>query len=677
MIGENLIAVINDVQDALSTLDIKSKIDLPQIAVVGSQSSGKSSVLESIVGRDFLPRGSGIVTRCPLVLKLTQRPAGTPEYGVFSHKPEVKFEDFEMIRTEIEERTAAVAGPTAITASAISLTIYSPRVLDLTLIDLPGLVSNAVGDQPRDIERQIRDMVMNFIKPENTIILAVSPANADIANSISLKVARIVDPDFHRTIGVLTKLDLMDEGTDASDVLEGRLFPLKRGWIGVVNRSQKAINEKRSMDDAKAAERDFFRGHPAYRGGAAQQGTEYLASQMSQLLLSHIQRCLPELRSRIEDLMKHTIAKQTELGMLDELNDPATKVLSLFNAFGDGIGRAIDGNAVPAAGASRNELVGGARIDYIFHEAFCKHVNSLRAGPKLTTDKLRNVIRNSSGIQSNLFPSDKAFLTIVKEQISRLEEPSLQCVNFVYEELRQLSKHCAVKLDRYPMMKERVVALCNATLDEFRTPCLAHVKTMLASEVQYINVRSPRMQTLIACHFGSAAGSMMPAADAGAGVSPEQSLHTQPGGPSPQRPGHATQAAQAAAAVVPAVMNMQQHQRQGQRFELPSAIQLTGDVTAQEATEHAALREMVEGYFTLCKDTVNDQIPKIVNHMLVQRMMAEITTRLMKNLFKESLFEDLLSESPQVANMRKATTKMMACLLKAQEALDRVRDVSA
>ena len=120
----------------------------------------------------------------------------------------------------------------------INLRVFSPRVLNLTLVDLPGMTKVAVGDQPQDIEKQIRDMIMQFIIKDSCLILAVSPANQDLANSDALKIAKEVDPEGMRTIGVLTKLDLMDQGTDAKDILENKLLPLRRGYVGVVNRSQ-------------------------------------------------------------------------------------------------------------------------------------------------------------------------------------------------------------------------------------------------------------------------------------------------------------------------------------------------------------------------------------------------------------------------------------------------------
>ena len=105
-------------------------------------------------------------------------------------------------------------------------------------------------------------MIKEYISETNTIILAVIPANNDVANAPALKLARDVDPDGNRTIGVLTKLDLMDEGTNALDVFEGKVYPLKRGYIGVVSRSQKDIDDRKSIGQALEYEKEWFRNSP-------------------------------------------------------------------------------------------------------------------------------------------------------------------------------------------------------------------------------------------------------------------------------------------------------------------------------------------------------------------------------------------------------------------------------
>lgn len=129
------------------------------------------------------------------------------EYGVFLYdKQRKKFTNFDDIRKEIESSTEIIAGTNeSISPEPINLQIYSPNVLNLTLIDLPGITKVPVGDQPSDIEQQVREMILQYISKENCLILAVTPANSDIANSNALKLAKEVDPQGVRTIGVITK----------------------------------------------------------------------------------------------------------------------------------------------------------------------------------------------------------------------------------------------------------------------------------------------------------------------------------------------------------------------------------------------------------------------------------------------------------------------------------------
>jgi hypothetical protein len=174
--------------------------------------------LENIVGRDFLPRGSGIVTRRPLLLQLINQPRSENvekkgkdsvkksknvdseendyEWGEFMHVPGKKFFNFNEIRLEIEHETERTTGKNlGISPTPINLRIFSPNLLTLTLVDLPGLTKVPVGDQPQDIEKQVRDMILNVIQKQNCIILAVTAANTDLANSDGLLLARKVDPE--------------------------------------------------------------------------------------------------------------------------------------------------------------------------------------------------------------------------------------------------------------------------------------------------------------------------------------------------------------------------------------------------------------------------------------------------------------------------------------------------
>ena len=222
--------------DQLRDVGVNEYIQLPRIASLGTQSSGKSSVLESIVGLDFLPRGDGVVTRRPLELRLNHIQDGKP-WAVFDEVKGEKFYDFNKVRETIEKLTDDVcAGEKNIVDKPIVLNVYSQTCPDLTLIDLPGITRVPVGKQPKNIEEITKKMAIRYCEDPMTIMLCVIAANSDIATSDGLKMAKELDKKGTRTLGVLTKLDIMDKGTDAKKVLLNQEIPLKLGYIAVKNR---------------------------------------------------------------------------------------------------------------------------------------------------------------------------------------------------------------------------------------------------------------------------------------------------------------------------------------------------------------------------------------------------------------------------------------------------------
>ncbi|XP_019120522.1 dynamin-2 isoform X6 [Larimichthys crocea] len=481
---EDLIPLINKLQDAFSSIGQSCNLDLPQIAVVGGQSAGKSSVLENFVGRDFLPRGSGIVTRRPLILQLVNNIA---EYAEFLHCKGKKFVDFDEVRSEIEAETDRITGSNkGISPIPINLRVYSPHVLNLTLIDLPGMTKVAVGDQPIDIEHQIRDMLMQFITKESCLILAVTPANTDLANSDALKIAKEVDPQGMRTIGVITKLDLMDEGTDAKDILENKLLPLRRGYIGVVNRSQKDIDGKKDIRAALAAERKFFLSHPAYRHIAERMGTPHLQKTLNQQLTNHIRDTLPGLRSKLQSQLL-SLEKEVEEYKNFRPDDPTRKtkaLLQMVQQFGVDFEKCIEGSGDQV---DTNELSGGAKINRIFHERFPFELVKIVFDEKELRREISHAIKNVHGVRTGLFTPDLAFEAIVKKQILKLKEPSLKCVDLVVSELTALVMKCAVKLNSYPRLREETERIVTTHVREREGKTKDQVLLLIDIELSYIN----------------------------------------------------------------------------------------------------------------------------------------------------------------------------------------------
>ncbi|CAJ0929429.1 unnamed protein product, partial [Ranitomeya imitator] len=256
-----------DLIDSLRSLGVEKDLALPAIAVIGDQSSGKSSVLEALSGIT-LPRGSGIVTRCPLELKLIKGKKDSKWKGRISYRKINKaLNNPSKVESEIMEAQDVMAGSDyGISSELISLKVVSPEVPDLTLIDLPGIARVAVGDQPKDIGKKIKDLIKKYIERQETICLVVVPCNVDIATTEALEMAREVDPSGERTLGILTKPDLIDKGTEENviNVINNEVIYLKKGYMIVKCRGQQEIQDKLSLKDAIEKEINFFKDHKIF-----------------------------------------------------------------------------------------------------------------------------------------------------------------------------------------------------------------------------------------------------------------------------------------------------------------------------------------------------------------------------------------------------------------------------
>lgn len=254
-----------EIRNILSKVGQSSALTLPSIVVIGSQSSGKSSVLEAIVGHEFLPKGSNMVTRRPIELTLINTPDSNSEYGEF---PDLGFKtpDFSSVQRTLTDLNLAVPDTECVSDDPIRLSIYSPNVPDLSLIDLPGYIQVVGQNQPLELKQKITELCDKYIQPPN-VILAISAADVDLANSTALRASRRVDPRGERTIGVVTKMDLVDPIRGAA-ILSDKQYPLRLGYVGVVTRApgmtglfKKGTGGNLTSVIAKN-EKAFFSSHP-------------------------------------------------------------------------------------------------------------------------------------------------------------------------------------------------------------------------------------------------------------------------------------------------------------------------------------------------------------------------------------------------------------------------------
>jgi len=733
---DRLIPILNKLQEVFNALG-SDPLDLPQIVVVGSQSSGKSSVLESIVGRDFLPRGSGIVTRRPLILQLIHLPPEVksnennqdgPEWGEFQHKPNEMFYDFDKIREEIERETDRLTGKNkGISDVPIMLKVYSPYVLNLSLVDLPGITRVPVGDQPPDIEKQIRAMIRRYIDKPNTLILAITAANTDLTNSDALQMARDSDPEGERTLGVITKIDIMDKGTDAVDMLMGRIVPLKLGFVGVICRSQQDIITKKPIREALKHEVEFFSTHPLYRNMASRCGITYLSKTLNRILIQHIRDCLPELKLKVNKMLADAQMEIMTYGdpLYDTKNSQGALLLQIITKFCADFRDAIDGKLTEL---SVNELYGGARINFIFNEIFGKCLDFLNPTEGLGTNDIRTAIKNATGPKAALFIPEASFELLVKGQITRLEEPSIQCVELVYDELQRIVSQLETKeLLRFAQLREQVVEVVNNLLNKYKTPTKAMISSLIEIELAFINTNHPDFvggDGAIAAILERMNKNQNPNQNP-ANPPPPTSQLTASQGPQPQPRGHQqvpppsvreqpqydqsnpNQGNQGffgmwfgASRTAPNQPPQKDSQTQGNQNmtssqlrdsrmdpmgrgpskspqkldQVPATIKPTSPLTDKENFETELIKHLLVSYFNIVRKNVKDTVPKSVMHFLVNKSKETIQNELVAALYKEDLFDELLQESPIIAQKRQACKSMIETLRKAHDILNEVRD---
>ncbi|XP_059647984.1 dynamin-related protein 3A-like [Cornus florida] len=722
-LGHSVIPIVNKLQDIFAQLGSSSTLELPQVAVVGSQSSGKSSVLEALVGRDFLPRGSDICTRRPLVLQLLQtkrKPDGNDEeYGEFLHLPGKRFYNFNDIREEIKAETEREAGGNkGVSDKQIRLKIFSPNVLDITLVDLPGITKVPVGDQPSDIEARIRTMIMSYIKRPSCLILAVTPANSDLANSDALQIAGNADPDGNRTIGVITKLDIMDRGTDARNFLLGKVIPLRLGYVGIVNRSQEDIMLNRSIKDALLSEEKFFRSRPVYSDLADRCGIPQLAKKLNQILVKHIKNVLPELKKRISDALISVAKEHASYGEITESRaGQGALLLNILSKYSEAFSSMIEGKNEEM---STSELSGGARIHYIFQSIFVKSLEEVDPCEDLTDDDIRTAIQNATGPRSALFVPEIPFEVLVRRQIARLLDPSLQCARFIYDELMKMSHHCMVnELRRFPVLRKRMDEVIGNFLREGLEPSETMIGHIIEMEMDYINTSHPNfiggsravelaLQQVKSSRIPVALPRQKDAVDPEKQPTSERSLKSRAilarqanGFVSEQgvRPvadvekttssGSTTSSSWGISSIFGGsdnrmsireastsklfsepIQSMEHAFSMIHLREPPSVLRPSETHSDQEAIEIQVTKLLLRSYYDIVRKNIEDAVPKAIMHFLVNHTKRDLHNVFIKKLYRDNLFEEMLQEPDEVAMKRKRTREALRVFQQAFRTLD-------
>ena len=329
---------VMDIVDKLRRSGLSGVVQLPQLVVCGDQSSGKSSVLEAITEIPF-PRKENLCTRFATEIILRRAPQVAISTKIIPDKWRPGAEkkrlegfkrtivDFGELPDLMEEATNLMGlsgggddgagGPArAFSRDVLSIEIAGPGRPHLTLVDLPGLIHSENKMQSKEDVELIRGLVDDYLKEKRTIIMAVVSAKNDYANQIILKKCRDVDPKGHRTIGIITKPDFLEPGSENEaswlELAENKDIFFELGWHMLKNRSDKESDK--SFEERNAAEKSFF-SQGSYRDLSQDiLGIDTLRTRLSQLLYKHLKTELPALQKELNDKHRDVCRELEQLG---------------------------------------------------------------------------------------------------------------------------------------------------------------------------------------------------------------------------------------------------------------------------------------------------------------------------------------------------------------------------
>ncbi|KAG0561847.1 hypothetical protein KC19_9G097200 [Ceratodon purpureus] len=470
-----------DVVDKIRAQGVtEENIQLPTIVVVGDQSSGKSSVLESLAGIT-LPRGQGIATRVPLVLRLQscqlEESIIKMDYGNVKDQ-EISGE--EQIEAAINAATNALAGSgKGVKDSPIQLLIRKPNSPDLTMVDLPGITRVPVHGQPKNIYEQIRGMIMRYITPEESIILNVLSAQVDFPTCESIRMSQQVDKEGNRTLAVVTKVDKAPEGllekvtTDAVNI--------GLGYICVRNR----IDVDDSIAIARQRERELFESHPALKElDGSMVGIPALARKLTKIQSDMVKECLP----RIQKQMFEALHKRNQ--QLSNLPRGIKSDMDARSAFFQVQNKILTILSQVVRDGNFEEFPSDAHLHYTarLHQKFQTfaddlHKTGLKFREQSQTTEIRELLVEHQGVGLPDFLPHSVLHHLMRKQITSVNETCRSLVDeafeYATEVVLRVNSLCS---QGYPRLEKSYKQLAIETLEEVKTTTMEFVERMLEKE---------------------------------------------------------------------------------------------------------------------------------------------------------------------------------------------------
>ncbi|KAI9456485.1 P-loop containing nucleoside triphosphate hydrolase protein [Boletus coccyginus] len=370
-----MLQLINRLRDT----GVQTDIDLPMIAVIGNQSAGKSSLIESISGVT-LPRSSGTCTRCPTECKLSHSVSpwkclvklhfSTDASGVPIPVKIVLFggpiTSKSLVEDRIRRAQRAILNPSndpkkyllqddisdenevSFSKNYVSLEISGPELTDLSFVDLPGLIASVGrGSDDRDIEL-VKSLVTSYIEKPSCVILLTVACETDFENQGAHHLAKQYDPDGKRTVGVLTKPDRIPAGDEPAwlRILRNETEPLVNNWYCVKQPSSQEVAKGVTYLEARRRENEWFTSTQPWASLEPQYQkflrTSRLTERLSLILSELIAKRLPKIQEELMNAIQETDVKLRALPKAPS-SDPIGEVLQVLGGFSRDLARRVEG----------------------------------------------------------------------------------------------------------------------------------------------------------------------------------------------------------------------------------------------------------------------------------------------------------------------------------------------
>ncbi|XP_047082497.1 dynamin-2A-like [Lolium rigidum] len=451
---------------------------------LGNVGSGKSAVLNSLIGHPVLPTGENGATRAPIVVDLHRDPGLSTKSIVLQIDSKSQQVSASALRHSLQDRLSKASGPGRSRTDEIYLKLRTSTAPPLKLIDLPGIDQRVIDDST----------INEFAGHNDAILIVVIPAMqaAEVASSRALRLARDIDPEGTRTIGVLSKID--QAAADAKTVACVQAILSNKGprasaeieWVALIGQSvaiasaqSGSVGSENSLETAWRAEAESLK---SILTSAPQNklGRIALVDTIAKQIRKRMKVRLPSMLSGLQGKSQSVKEELSKLGeqMVQSSEGTRAVALELCREFED----KFLAHVTSGEGS-------GWKIVASFEGKFPDRIKQLPLDRHFDMNNVKRIVLEADGYQPYLISPEKGLKSLIKGVLEMAKEPSRLCVDEVHRVLLDIVNATAngtPGLGRYPPFKREIIEIASNALDTFKNDAKKMVVALVDMERAFV-----------------------------------------------------------------------------------------------------------------------------------------------------------------------------------------------